>query len=277
MLAPFETVFPFALFVLGLVFGSFANVVIWRFPRGESLSVPASHCPVCNHPIRWRDNIPVLSWALLRAKCRDCGAHISGRYPAVELATGLLWFACGARFGLSVEAVVAAVMCYLLLILSAIDLDTLRLPNALVGLLGAVGYAAVLVTQFFGIEAAPLTRAGGGLASPLLAAVAGSVIAGGLSLGIASVYKGVRGRAGFGMGDVKLLVALGPYLGIYNSAVLFLGSIIGAVWGVIAAWRSGRGLSAKIPFGPALALAAVVLLFFGPNLWEWYAGLVGLT
>lgn len=277
MPAGLEGLFLGAMFVFGLAFGSFANVIIWRSPRGESLSSPPSHCPACDRPIRWRDNIPVLSWLLLRGRCRDCGAPISPRYPAIELLTALLWLACGVRFGFGAQAFVAAFMCYLLLILSAIDLDVLRLPNALVAILGLVGLVAVAINQFLGIPGAPLTPATGALSAPLAAAVVGGVAASGISLGIAMAYQGVRGRAGFGMGDVKLLLALGPYLGIYNIGVLFLGSIIGAVWGILAASRSKEGLSAKIPFGPSLAAAAVVLAFAGPSLWGWYAGVVGLN
>jgi leader peptidase (prepilin peptidase) / N-methyltransferase len=90
-----------ALFLSGLVFGSFGNVVIWRFPRGESLSHPGSHCPACETPIRWHDNVPLLSWLLLRARCRSCGSPIPPRYPVVELLGGLLWLAAGWRFGLT--------------------------------------------------------------------------------------------------------------------------------------------------------------------------------
>lgn len=277
MIAGFETLFLGALFVFGLVFGSFANVVIWRFPRRESLSAPPSHCPACGHLIRWRDNIPVLSWILLRGKCRDCGAPISIRYPAIELATAISWLACGVKFGFDVRVLAAVIMCYMLLILSAIDLDVLRLPNALVAILGFVGLALVIFSEISGVDAVPLTPATGILSSPLASAIAGGLVASGISLGIALAYQGVRGRSGFGMGDVKLLLALGPYLGIYNIGVLFVGSVVGAVWGMIAARRSEEGLGAKIPFGPSLAIAAVVLAFAGPALWSWYAGLVGLV
>lgn len=277
MLGGFGGLYLGSLFVFGLVFGSFANVVIWRFPRGESLSAPPSHCPACEHPIRWRDNIPLFSWALLRGTCRDCGSPISPRYPAIELSTALLWLACGVRFGFSAQAIVAIFMCYLLLILSAIDLDSLRLPNALVAILGLGGLAAVVASQVLGIPAAPLTPVAGALSAPLAASVVGGLVASGISLGIALAYQGMRGRAGFGMGDVKLLLALGPFLGVYNIGVLFLGSIVGAAWGIIAARRSKEGLSAKIPFGPSLAIAAVAIAFWGPTLWGWYAGVVGLT
>ncbi|MRR35468.1 prepilin peptidase, partial [bacterium] len=123
--------------VFGLVFGSFANVVIWRFPRGESLSAPASHCPLCERPIRWRDNIPVVSWVILRARCRDCGTPIHWRYPAVELLTALLWVLAVLKFGATPRAVMTACVFYLLVILAFIDLDVRRLPNPIVALLAA--------------------------------------------------------------------------------------------------------------------------------------------
>lgn len=277
MVEALDMMFPFVMFSFGLVFGSFANVLIWRIPRGESISSPGSHCPACDHAVRWYDNIPVVSWLVLRGRCRDCSTPISVRYPLIELATALLWLACALRFDFGPRALVAAVMCYLLLVLSAIDLDVLRLPNVLVAVLGSAGVIAVTLAQTTDIVAAPLTPVGGVFTAPALAALAGSVLGGGVSLLIALAYRGVRGRSGFGMGDVKLLIALGPYLGIYNVGVLFVGSIIGAVWGVVAAARSRQGMAAKIPFGPSLAVAAVILGFFGPAMWAWYAGIVGLA
>lgn len=263
-------------FILGLAFGSFANVVVWRFPRGESLSVPGSHCPSCNHPIRWRDNIPVLSWLVLRARCRDCGAPIHWRYPSIELLTALLWVLAVREFGASAQAVVAAAAFYLLLILAFIDLDLRRLPNPIVATLAIIGVAAVIVSQATGIELAPLTDPSRSSITPLLAAVIGSVSAAGVALGIALLYSATRGRQGLGMGDVKLLAALGPFLGVYTIGVLVLGSLFGTVWGVIAASRSGEGGRTRFAFGPCLAAAGIVIAVVGPEIWQWYAGLVGL-
>ena len=260
--------------VLGLVFGSFANVVIWRFPRGESLSSPPSHCPRCGHPIRWRDNIPVLSWVLLRGACRDCGQPISGRYPLVEIASGGLWVLAGVLYGFSPRAGVAAVLFYLLLILSMIDLDTMRLPNPLVALAAAIGAAALLVSQFTMLDAAPLTPTSW---TPVVAGIVGVVLGGGLSLAIASAYRAVRKATGFGMGDVKLLGALGLYFGGYVLMVLFFGSLIGAIVGLALATSSRESLRTKrIPFGPMLAIGAIVTAAVGPALWAWYLGLTGL-
>jgi len=259
--------------VLGIIFGSFANVVIWRFPRGESVSHPPSACPRCQTPIRWYDNVPVASWILLRGRCRSCSEPISARYPAVELLSGALWLAAGLRFGLSAQTLWAIVLFYMLLLLAFIDWDTMRLPNPLVGTLFLVGVAGALFSQISGVPAVPLVPAGEGLwASPLATAIIGAVASAGTALAIAGVYGLARRRQGFGMGDVKLLGAIGVYLGLYGLLVLFLGSVIGAAYGIISATATGRSLALKFPFGPFLALAAVIVTLFGPGMWEWYAG-----
>ncbi len=257
--------------LMGLVFGSFANVVIWRFPRGESLSHPGSHCPACGAPVRWYDNIPVLSWFVLRGRCRDCGSAIPVRYPLVELASGALWLLAWALFGASWRTLFAIAFFYLLLILAAIDLDTFRLPNRLVALLAVLGGAGVLLSKATGLELVPLIGRG----DPLLMALGGAVASAGLALGIALAYAGVRKREGFGMGDVKLLAAIGVFLGLYGVMVLFIASVLGAVVGVVHGVRCERGLLAKLPFGPYLALGAVIVTAAGPALWSWYAGLMG--
>ncbi len=259
--------------VLGLAFGSFANVVIWRYPRGESLSSPGSHCPACDHPVRWYDNVPVVSWLLLRAKCRDCGGAIAPRYPLVELLSGALWVLAGVLYGSTWRTLAAVVLFYLLLLLTFIDLDTMRLPNPIVAMLGGGGLLFAVLSQLGVADMLPLTPGGGPLTSPLLAAIAGIVSGGGLSLGIATAYQGVRGRAGFGMGDVKLMAAFGPYLGAYTLAVLFLGSALGAVWGVAGVVTGKKDLATRFPFGPFLAVAAVVVAAFGPQIWGWYLAL----
>lgn len=260
-------------FVLGLAFGSFGNVVIWRLPRGESLSYPASHCPTCDAPIAWHDNVPVASWLMLKGRCRACAARIPVRYPAVELASGLLWVLAWVRFGSSPRALGAILFYYLLLILAAIDLDTYRLPNPLVGLMGAIGVAGIAASMV-GLPVLPLLPAGGVFSSPLVSALVGGGAPAVMTLGIALIYERARGREGFGMGDVKLLAAMGPYLGPYTLMVLFLGSMLGAVVGVIAARRSAEGMAMRVPFGPFLAAAAVIVSVAGPAVWHWYAGLL---
>jgi leader peptidase (prepilin peptidase)/N-methyltransferase len=264
--------------VFGLVFGSFANVVIWRLPRGEALSNPPSHCPNCNTAIRWRDNVPVLSWVLLRGRCRDCSAPISPRYPLIEVASALAFMLAGYLYGVTPQAAFGIVFFYFLLLLTAIDIDTFRLPNVLVAVLAAIGLAGAVAAQVLGLSLVPLIGIeSGALAEPLAAAVAGALIGAGMSLLIALVYRGFRGREGFGMGDVKLLGAMGLYLGPYVVVAFFLGSIVGAVWGIVAARRSGGGLAAKMPFGPFLALGGVLTAAFGEALWTGYLRVLGIT
>ncbi len=260
-----------AFFVFGLLLGSFGNVVIWRFPRGESLSSPGSRCPACDAPVRWYDNIPVVSWLLLRARCRSCGEPIATRYPAVELLSGLLWLAAGLTFGLGGQAVIAGFFFWTLLILTFIDLDTMRLPNPIVGALALLGFAGATVSQVTSVDWVPLT---GGDASPLLGAVFGALLGAGISGGIAALYAGVRGRSGFGMGDVKLLGAMGFFLGPYVLLSLFIGSLFGAVVGIVTAARSENGLATKIPFGPFLALGGILAALVGPEIVRMYLALV---
>ncbi len=271
-------VFLLLLGVFGLAFGSFANVVIWRLPRGESLSTPASHCPKCEKPIRWFDNIPVLSWVLLRGRCRDCGAPISARYPLVELSSGALWILAGVLYGFSARTVWAIVLFYLLLILSLIDVDVMRLPNPLVLLLGLIGFAGVMLAQFTTFDAAPIAWAGGQPpAQPLVSGIVGLVLGGGLSLGIAVLYSAVRNAVGFGMGDVKLLAALGLYFGPFVLMVFFFGSLFGAILGLLLARGREELRTRRVPFGPMLALGALVTAVAGPALWAWYAGITQLA
>jgi leader peptidase (prepilin peptidase)/N-methyltransferase len=263
--------FAAVLAIFGLLLGSFANVVIWRFPRGESLSTPGSHCPSCGAPVRWYDNIPVVSWLLLRARCRACGEPIARRYPAVELLSGLLWLAAALIYGAGVQAVIAGFFFWTLLILTFIDLDTMRLPNPIVAALAVLGLAGATLSQVFRVDWVPLT---GAQAAPLLVALLGAALGAGLSGGIAALYAGVRGRSGFGMGDVKLLGAMGLFLGPYVLLALFVGSLFGAVVGVVTAARSETGLATKIPFGPFLALGGIFAALAGPDVVRMYLALV---
>jgi leader peptidase (prepilin peptidase)/N-methyltransferase len=267
-----------ALFVFGLVFGSFGNVVIWRLPRGESLSSPGSHCPSCGHPVRPRDNVPVVSWLLLRGRCRDCGAPISVRYPVIEFASGGLWVLAGLAFGVSWSAAVAVVLFYVLLLLAAIDLDTMRLPNPLVALLAVTGLAAAVASQLTGVPVAPLTPlpSAGWLSQPLAAALFGVVVGGAVPIGIAYAYMALRKRKGMGEGDFKLIGAAGLFLGPYVLVALLLGSLLGAVSGLALARGEGPLSSRRFPFGPFLAAGIILAAVAGPALMRWYLSVAGL-
>jgi leader peptidase (prepilin peptidase)/N-methyltransferase len=263
---PLPTAFvPTLLGILGLLIGSFLNVVVYRVPAGLSLVSPGSACPACGHPVRSRDNVPVLSWLLLRGRCRDCDAPISARYPLVELATGLLFALTGWRFGATPYTAAALVVMAAGVALFLIDLDHLRLPFSVTGA-AAVGTVLALVvdTVVHGPDAVPTA----GMSTGVWLLVYGGI------------WFGTAGR-GMGLGDVALAPVLGlalGWLGWGPSVVgLVMGFAIGAVVGVvlIASGRHQRGL--RVPHGPFLLSGAAVGLFVGAPLWDGYLRLVGLA
>ena len=241
--------------LLGLVVGSFLNVVVHRIPNGGSVVRPASRCPSCGKPILRRDNVPLISYALLRGRCRHCGARISARYPLVEGATGLLFGAAAVRFEDAGWLVLALVLISLSIALAATDLEYRLLPNRIVGF----GAVAGLVLSALAGPAAWWTH-------PLAAlAVAGFLFA------LASVYPG-----GMGMGDVKMGGMLGLFLGPYAVLAVFVGALSGTILylALVAAGRIGRG--SALPFGTFMAFGAIVALFAGPELLRLYLDLVGV-
>ncbi len=263
--------------LFGLLFGSLANVIIWRVPRGESIVAPGSHCPACGTAINWYDNIPVLSWIVLGARCRECGVRISARYPVVEALSGMLWLLAAVLWGMTLRTVFGVSLFYLLLVLTCIDLDHLRLPNVIVGALGGLGLVGVVLSQLLGVGVVPLLEAAGWLQNPFVYAGVGLAIGLGVSVLMAGGYALVRGKAGLGMGDIKLLAVLGIFFGPYVLMVLMFGSILGAIIGIALGRAKSGGEPARIPFGPFLAGAAVIVAAWGPAIWTWYLGLVGLS
>jgi leader peptidase (prepilin peptidase)/N-methyltransferase len=255
---------PTLLGALGLLIGSFLNVVVHRVPAGLSLVSPGSACPVCTHPVRPRDNVPVVSWLLLGGCCRDCGTPISVRYPMVELATGLLFALTAWRFGSSPYTAAALVVMAAGVALFMIDLDHLRLPFAVTGA-AAVGTVLALAVDVVvrGPQAVPTAL----LSTAIWLAVYGGI------------WFFTAGR-GMGLGDVALAPVLGlalGWLGWGTSVVgLAMGFVIGAVVGavLIASGRHQRG--ARVPHGPFLLSGAAVGLFVGAPLWDGYLRVVGL-
>ncbi len=272
-----EWFFLVSIGLFGLLFGSLANVIIWRVPRHESIVTPGSHCPACGTQIRWYDNIPILSWVVLRARCRECGAPISARYPVVEALSGALWLAAAMKWGMSFQTALGITLFYLLLVLTYIDIDHLRLPNSIVVVLAGVGVLGVAISQVSGAAGLPLFLGGGILATPIGSAAVGFLIGAGISIAMAGGYALVRKSAGLGMGDIKLLAVLGIWFGPYVLMVLVIGSILGAVIGLAAAGRRGPSEGpVRVPFGPFLAIAALMVSIWGAQLWTWYAGIAGL-
>lgn len=269
--------FSLSMTLFGLLFGSFANVVIWRQPRGESIASPGSHCPGCDTPIAWYDNIPVVSWLVLRGRCRSCTEPISIRYPAVELASGALFLLAAITWGPSVRALFGGALFWFLLVLSMIDIDHMRLPNPIVGMVALVGLIGVLLSQILSWQAVPLVGVGasGLAAQPLAMAAIGLLLGAGLPAAIALAYRLIRGTSGFGMGDVKLLGVLGLFLGPYVLLTFFVASLLGAVGALVGA--RGEGIAGRrIPFGPWLALGAVITSVAGPALVSGYLSLAGI-
>ena len=233
--------------VLGLAIGSFFNVVIYRLPRGESLSKPRSRCPGCGTQIRPRDNIPVVSWLLLRGRCRDCGEPISVRYPLVELLTAALCVAVVLAEGADRSVWLGLAFVLLLVPITFIDLDHRIIPNVLTGLGAVVAIALVAIFQT------------DDLVEHLIAGAA----AGGFLLVAAIAYP-----AGMGMGDVKLAAVMGLFLGRAVGPAMLVALVAGSLVGVVVIARQGR--KAGVPFGPFLAFGGVVGAFAGDAIVDWY-------
>ena len=248
---------------------SFLNVCISRLPRHESVVAPRSRCPLCRAPIRSYDNIPVLSWILLRGRCRNCGNSISVRYPLIELATAALFLLCSLAF-VGLHAVGACILCWLLLGLAATDAETLILPDALT--LPGIGLG-ILTSAFPGIFGdAPLFSARAGVIS-LLSATAAALFL----LLIRWTYWLVRRREGLGLGDVKLIAMIAAWLGLWEAGLaLFFAVVAGAIYGItrIALQASPKLANEnppiRIPLGAFLSAAGILGLFQGQNILNWY-------
>jgi leader peptidase (prepilin peptidase)/N-methyltransferase len=237
--------------LLGLLVGSFLNVVVWRVPRRESVVRPGSHCPTCDTPLKPVDNVPVLSWLILRGRCRYCGARISARYPLVELTTAAVFAAVAWRIGLGWELPALLYLGAISVALALIDIDVRRLPDAIVLPSYAVVLALLLLPAAIDDEWPSYLRA-----------LAGMAILYAFYFAIAFAYP-----AGMGFGDVKLAGVLGACLGWLGWAELltgaFLGFLIGGVVGI--ALMLGRRASRRshIPFGPSMLAGALVAVLFG--------------
>jgi leader peptidase (prepilin peptidase)/N-methyltransferase len=235
-------------FAPALAVGSFLNVVAARLPLKRSLVTPGSACMSCGRRIAWYDNIPVVSWLVLRGRCRSCSASIPFRYPAVELATGLLVAGCFWRFGLTVDAAIASIFCIALVTVSATDIEHRIIPNKVV-----LPAAMLLLALNTAVHPRPEW------------AIAGAAAAGFL-LAAALVYP-----AGMGMGDVKLALLMGVALGRTVPVALMLGMFAALVPSAYLLARHGvAARKMKIPFGPFLALGAVIALFVGHELLDLY-------
>jgi leader peptidase (prepilin peptidase)/N-methyltransferase len=237
--------------LFGLIIGSFLNVVIWRVPRGESVAHPGSHCPSCDQSIRPRDNVPVVSWLLLRGKCRHCGAAISVRYPLVELATGALFVAFAIRFGLHADLPAYLYLASVGIALAMIDLDVQRLPDVL-----------TLPSYPVGIALLGIAAAVDHDAHAFVTALLGMAALFGFYAAVWFVYP-----AGMGLGDVKLAGVLGLYLGWLGWGPVVVGAFaafaVGAIVSIGIVVFAEAGRKTRIPFGPFMLIGVLIGIFAG--------------
>lgn len=267
-------------FIFGLIVGSFLNVCIVRLPRGGSIVNPPSHCPRCQGGIKFYDNIPLISFLLLRGKCRNCGEPISWRYPIVELINALLYVGIVSEFWLGGEAFMMMALCSSLLVITVIDYDhmiipdKITLPGMLVGLTLAPFFMSLLGDPLpFNLEA--LIPHAGPYLTGFLNSLIGLILGGGLLLSIGWAWEKLRHIEAMGGGDVKLMGMVGSFLG-WKGALLtiMLGALTGSVIGVLLIVLKRHKMEKLIPFGPFLAAGALASAFYGPDIILWYIGLI---
>ena len=246
-------------FAVGAVVGSFLNVVIYRVPRRRSIVRPGSACPACGAAIRWYDNVPMLSWLALRARCRSCGGRISIRYPLVEAAAAVLAVLAVSNHGLTLAGFEVAVFSWASLALGLIDLEHQILPDV-------ITYPCIL----FGLACS----AGGGLTT-FADSIAGALAGAALPTLVIVIYRLLRGAEGMGWGDVKYLAAIGAVVGLRDCLwVLMIAAVLGALTGlVLIAVGRGSGKTA-LPFGTFLAIAVIVWLYLPPEWIAWVRGVL---
>jgi leader peptidase (prepilin peptidase)/N-methyltransferase len=306
-----DPIFAWAAFVFGLTFGSFLNVCIYRMPRGMPVVAPRSSCPKCRAAISWYDNIPVLSWLILRGRCRHCRTWISPRYMVIELLTGTLFLLCYAKLGLTLAALKCAVFGFMLLGLIFSDAETKLLPDKLtlsgfaLGLLFSI-FVPVndLATQLIpGMVSFPVSSDVSWHFLSLADALVGAAVGASFIYGAGAIYLRWRGVEGMGFGDVKLMAMIGAFLGLRLTVfTLFAATMAGSIFGVATmfvvwmkrtrrrirrhhetlaqargrAWQSASMVFRyyQMPFGVFLGSMALVAFFFGNDFLRWYWGLL---
>jgi len=268
-------------FLIGATIGSFLNVVIHRVPNEESIVFPNSACPKCGTAIQPYDNIPLLSWLLLRGKCRNCKAAISLRYPAVELLTALMFVILYWQFGFGAFLPIAFIFTASMIALVFIDAEHMILPNVITyPLLGFAVLLRIVFPSFFaGVYLSDINSWPFGQLSTmplwllsLLGALLGAIVGGGFLWLVGEAWKRLRGVEAMGLGDVKMMAAVGALLGWHLTLLsIFIGAFSGALIGVaLIARQKDRDFQMQIPFGIFLGIGSVIALLFGDRLIGWY-------
>ena len=236
---------------VGAAIGSFLNVLIFRIPEGQSIVLPSSHCQNCGHAIRFYDNIPIISYLILRGECRDCHEKISVQYPVVEAVTALMSLLLLLKFGLSFKYLSSFIFTCALIVITFIDLRHQIIPDV-------ISLPGIPVFFFLAVFFMNLT---------VWDSLLGILIGGGCLFAIAFLYEIITKREGMGGGDIKLLAMLGAFLGWKSLFfILFVSSLLGAIVGVSAMIIKGQDMKYAVPFGPFLSIAAVAYLFVGADL-----------
>ncbi|OIP64704.1 MAG: prepilin peptidase [Nitrospirae bacterium CG08_land_8_20_14_0_20_52_24] len=262
-----EIFIPAAVFVFGSMIGSFLNVCIYRIPRNESLVFPSSHCTRCGEPIRFYDNLPIISWFILIGKCRHCKSPISFQYPMVELLNASGFFYIYIRYGITAQALFYGLFFSALVVITFIDLyhriipDLISLPGIGVGLLGSM-----IIPMFSPLSAMTLS-----IPPKFPDALFGSALGFGIFYIIAKVSPKIFGQEGMGGGDIKLIAMIGAFLGWQKMLLtIMLGSLAGSIVGIFLMIFFRKGRQYAVPFGPFLSLGALMSLFWGTSMIAWY-------
>ncbi|MBD3232604.1 MAG: prepilin peptidase [candidate division Zixibacteria bacterium] len=250
---------PIIFFIFGAFLGSFFNVIIHRIPNGKSIIHPASSCPHCHQPIKPYDNIPILSYLILRGKCRHCDAKISWRYPFVELLSGFLFVWCYYYVGLNLQLIPAIMLISMMLVITFIDIDKLIIPDK-------ITFPGMLLGLSFSFLPGGLS-----IGESVIGLVVGGVILYLIALFGSMAFK----KDAMGGGDIKLAAVIGAFLGWQGVLItLILSSLVGSLIGIFIIALSSNDNQQKshtIPYGPFLALGSIIALFFGNDLIRWYA------
>ncbi|MBS1125557.1 MAG: Prepilin peptidase [Nitrospirae bacterium] len=265
-------------FLFGLIVGSFLNVCIVRLPREQSIVSPRSQCPRCRTPIRWYDNIPLVSFITLRGKCRSCGLPISWRYPLVELLNGLLYLWAYAAFGMTGEAGLVMALCSALLVITFIDLDhqiipdVITLPGMVIGLLAAPLFMSALEPPMaFGLG--KLLPSAGTYLTGFVNSLVGLVLGAAPLFIIGWLWEKFRKVEAMGGGDVKYMGMVGCFLGWKGAFLtIMLGALTGSLVGMTLIALKKHQADKVIPFGPYLAFGTLLTLFYGADIISWYFG-----
>jgi leader peptidase (prepilin peptidase)/N-methyltransferase len=242
-------------FIFGACIGSFLNVCIYRLPAYQSVVTPASSCPACKAGIKFYDNIPIVSYLLLRGRCRNCQAPISFRYPCVETITGLSALCCVLKYGISVQALIVFCFISALIVITYIDIDHKIIPNRIT----LPGIPLCLLASFAFPEL------------PFTDALFGMISGGGSLFLIAWGYKMITKKDGMGGGDIKLLAMIGALIGWQGVIfTIYLSSALGTIVGLPLMLAQKKNMKYAIPFGPFLSVGGITYLFFGKRIIDWY-------